>query len=150
MNVDAEAILVHQVHPVKLAFDISASLISNVLLWRHRLGAGLLSRYLLPVAGSALVVRFADLERLRHTSQGTYVLEHMPPSSMAVRLAGDTLMAVGAWRRRPGMMAAGGLLVVAGWSHGLASPLVGRSAIARFASAAGESVWPFEPISTDP
>jgi hypothetical protein len=32
LKVDAEAILVHQVHPVKLAFDISASVISNVLL----------------------------------------------------------------------------------------------------------------------
>jgi len=128
MNFDSEAILVHQVHPVKLAFDIGASLISNLLLWRHRLGAGLLSRYLLPVAGSVVVLRFADLERLRHTRRGRYVLEHMSTSSMALRLAGDTLMAVGAWRRKPGWMATGGLLVVAGWSHGIS----------------------FEPISTDP
>jgi hypothetical protein len=42
-------ILIHQVHPVKLAFDIGASVVSNFLLWRHRLGAGLVSRYLLPV-----------------------------------------------------------------------------------------------------
>jgi hypothetical protein len=33
-------ILIHQVHPVKLAFDLSASAVSNVLLWRHRLSAG--------------------------------------------------------------------------------------------------------------
>jgi hypothetical protein len=117
--VDPESILVHQVHPVKLAFDISASLISNTLLWRHRLGAGLLSRYLLPVAGSALVLRFADLERVRRTSPGRYMLEHMPPSSMMVRLAGDTVMAVGAWRRKPSWLVVGGLLVAAGWSHGL-------------------------------
>jgi hypothetical protein len=117
--VDAEAILVHQVHPVKLAFDISASVISNVLLWQHRLASGLLSRYLLPVAGSALVLRFGDLERLRGTKQGSYVLEHMPPASTAVRLAGDTVMAVGAWRRKPSWMVAGAHLIVAGWSHGV-------------------------------
>lgn len=118
---DPESILVHQVHPIKLAFDISASLVSNALLWQHRLAAGLLSRYLLPVAGSALVLRYADLERLRYTSRARYVLEHMPPSSTAVRLAGDTVMAVGAWRRKPSWIVAGGLLVVAGWSHGLYS-----------------------------
>jgi hypothetical protein len=117
--IDSDAILVHQVHPVKLAFDISASLVSNVLLWQHRLGAGLASRYMLPVLGSALVLRFADLELLRHTGRGRYVLEHMPPASTALRLGGDTLLAIGAWRHRPSWILAGGLLVVAGWSHGV-------------------------------
>jgi hypothetical protein len=40
VNLDSDTILVHQVHPVKLAFDISASVISNLLLWRHTLAAG--------------------------------------------------------------------------------------------------------------
>jgi hypothetical protein len=117
--VGAEDVLVHQVHPVKLGFDISASLISNVLLWRHKLAAGVVSRYLLPVIGSALVLRFADLDRLRKTARGQYVLQHLPPETTALRLGGDTLMAVGAWRRRPSWMVAGALLVAAGWSHGL-------------------------------
>jgi hypothetical protein len=104
---------------VKLAFDISASALSNALLWQHRLGAGLISRYLLPVTGSALVLRFADLEALRSTARGRYVLEHMPPASTALRLGGDTVMAVGAWRRKPSWLLAGALIVAAGWSHGL-------------------------------
>ncbi len=116
---DAETILLHQVHPVKLAFDISASVISNALLWQHRLAAGLVTRYLLPVIGSALVLSFADLDRLRETGRGQYVLRHMPPTSTALRLGGDTLMAVGAWRRRPSWMVAGVVLVAAGWSHGV-------------------------------
>lgn len=115
---NANSVLVHQVHPVKLAFDISASVVSNVLLWRHRLRAGLVSRYLLPVAGSALVLGFADVDRMRDTPRGRYVLEHMPPASTALRLGGDTLMAVGAWRRKPSWMVAGALIVAAGWSHG--------------------------------
>ena len=115
---DRDAILVHQVHTVKLAFDISASVVSNVLLWRHRLGAGLVSRYLLPVVGSALVLGFADLDRLRDTPRGRYVIKHMPPASTALRLGGDTLMAVGAWRRKPSWLLAGALIVAAGWSHG--------------------------------
>jgi hypothetical protein len=128
MNVDRDALLVHQVHPVKLAFDITASLISNALLWQHRLVAGLASRYLLPVVGSALVLSFADLDRLSNTKRGQYVLRHMPPASTALRLGGDTLMAVGCWRRKPAWIVAGTLLVAAGWSRGVF----------------------FEPISTDP
>lgn len=116
--VNANSVLVHQVHPVKLAFDISASVVSNFLLWQHRLGAGLVSRYLLPVVGSSLVLGFADVDRLRDTPRGRYVLEHMPPATTALRLGGDMLMAVGAWRRKPSWMLAGALLVGAGWSHG--------------------------------
>ena len=119
MKIDPEAVLVHQVHSVKLAFDVSASVISNALLWRHRLGIGLASRYLLPVIGSALVLSFADLEPLRETGRGQYVLQHMPPASTALRLGGDTLMAVGAWRRKPSWIFAGVVLVAVGWSHGL-------------------------------
>ena len=116
---DAETVLVHQVHPLKLAFDISASVISNTLLWQRRLAAGLLTRYLLPVIGSALVIRFGDLEALRQTPRARYVLEHMPPASTALRLGGDTVMAIGAWRRRPSWLVAGALLVAVGWSRGL-------------------------------
>jgi hypothetical protein len=117
--VDPETVLLHQVHPVKLAFDISASIVSNILLWQHRLGAALLARYVPPLVGSILVVRYTDVEGLRDTPQGRYVLEHMPPAAVAFRLAGDAVMGIGAWRRRPGWMAAGALMVVAGWSHGL-------------------------------
>jgi hypothetical protein len=114
---DPETVLLHQVHPAKLAFDICASIISNVLLWQHRLGVALLARYVPPVVGSVLVIRYADVEGLRDTPQGRYVLEQMPPASVALRLAGD--VGIGAWRRRPSWMAAGALMVVAGWSHGL-------------------------------
>src|SRR5260370_22641491 len=91
MNVDRDAVLVHQVHPVKLAFDIAASLVSNALLWQHRLAAGLASRYLLPIAGSVLVLSFGDLDRLRNTKRGPYVLHHMPTATPALPLAGPTL-----------------------------------------------------------
>ena len=116
---DPDTILIHQVHPFKLGVDLSASLVSNFLLWQHRLGAGILSRYLLPVVGSTLVLGFADMDRLRAKPTGRYVLEHMPPQATAVRLAGDMIMAVGSWRRRPGWIVTGAVVVAAGWSHGL-------------------------------
>ena len=119
-----QRILVHQVHPAKLAVDISAAVVSNILLWKHRLPAGLAARYLPPVVGSALVLKFADVDRLAGTSAGRYVLEHMPPVMVAVRLAGDTLMAVRAWRRQPEYVVLATLLVILGWSHGVIESIV--------------------------
>jgi hypothetical protein len=117
--VDPEAVLLHQVHPVKLAADISASVISNALLWQHRLLPGLLVRYLLPIAGSALVLSTTDMTTLRGTAAGQYVLAHMPPAAQAIRLAGDVVMLIGAWRRSPTVLLAGAAIIIAGWSHGL-------------------------------
>jgi hypothetical protein len=114
-----ERALLHQVHPAKLAVDISASAISCALLWKHRLAAGLAVHYLAPVVGSAVILRVANVDRLVNTPGGSYVLTHMPPLMVALRLLGDTLMTIGAWRKRPDAILSGMLLVAVGWSHGL-------------------------------
>lgn len=116
---DADRVALHQVHPAKLGADITASVVSNFLLWRHDLRSGLAVRVALPMLGSALVLGFANLEPLRDKPQGAYVLANMPPSAMAVRLAGDVVMAAGSWRRSPRMILVGIIVIVAGWSHGL-------------------------------
>jgi hypothetical protein len=121
-----DRVLLHQVHPLKLAADISASLISNTLLWRHRPVAGIVTRLALPIAGSAIVLSAVDVERLRETTAGRYVLANMSPAAMAVRLGGDVLMALGSWYRRPRWIGLGLLLVAAGWSEGLVRYAVGR------------------------
>jgi hypothetical protein len=113
----AERVLVHQVHPAKIGADVTASLVSNVLLWQARPKAAITVRVLLPLAGSAAVLRFADLDALARTGRGRYVLAHMPPSAQAVRLAGDALMGLGAYRHRGAVIIAGAAVVVTGWSH---------------------------------
>lgn len=109
--------LVHQVHPAKLAADITASAISNILLWRGRPKAALAVRVLLPVAGSAAVLGLADLDALAQTRRGQYVLTQMPVSAQVVRLAGDAMMGWGAHRRSAALLAAGAAVIAVGWSH---------------------------------
>ena len=108
----------HQVHAAKLSADVSAAVVSTALLWRGRILPGLLARYLLPLAGSALVLSRGDVAAVTQTRRGRYVLQHMPPSMQALRLAGDTVMAIGAGRRQPGLLAVGAVIVIVGWSHG--------------------------------
>lgn len=113
-----ERIAVHQIHPVKLACDIGASFASTVL-WQGRTLTGLLVHYASPPIGSAAMLRFADLERLSGTPRGRYLLVHMPPTAIALRVAGDEVMLVAGARRSPKLLLAGAAMVLAGWSHGL-------------------------------
>jgi hypothetical protein len=77
------------------------------------------TRYALPAVGSAIVLSSTDVERLRDTAAGRYILANMSPAAVAVRLAGDVVMAGGSWFRRPPLIALGLLIVAAGWSEGL-------------------------------
>ncbi len=112
-----DRVLVHQVHPVKVSADVTASLVSNLLLWCSRPKAAAVVRVAMPVAGSVAVLSLADLGALARTRRGRWVRAHMPPSAQAVRLVGDAVMAVGARRRSPALLVVGALVIVAGWSH---------------------------------
>ena len=122
----ADKVLVHQVHPVKIGADVTASTVSNVLLWRGQPKAAVAVRILLSVAGSAAVISMADLGALAKTRRGQYVLEHMPPSAQAVRLAGDALMGLGAHRRSRALCLAGAAVIAAGWLHAVWPQAPGR------------------------
>jgi len=115
----ADGALIHQVHPAKIGTDVTAAAVSNVLLWRDRPAAALLVRYLLPAAGSIAVIGLADLDGLSRTRRARYMLAHMPPEAQAVRLAGDALMGLGAYRRSTPLLAAGAAMIAIGWSHAL-------------------------------
>jgi hypothetical protein len=113
----AETVLVHQVHPIKIGADITASAVSDVLFWKHKPRTAVTVRVLLPVAGSTAVLGLADLGALTRTRRGQYVIDHMPPSAQAVRLAGDAVMGFGAYRHSRALLLLGAALVAAGWSH---------------------------------
>ncbi len=109
-----------QIHPAKLATDVTAELASTVLLWRHRLVAGLVVRLVPAVVATAVLMRQTDdLDRLRASAAGRYVRDHMTPQAQAVRALGDVLTAIGAWRRRSAIIVLGWAVVAAAWSGGL-------------------------------
>ena len=73
----ADKVLLHQVHPAKITADVTAAVISNVLLWKARPRAALAVRILLPAASSLAVLGLADLEALAATARGRYIRAHI-------------------------------------------------------------------------
>jgi hypothetical protein len=115
---DRQAYLLHQVHPAKLAADVSAGIVSGWLMWQRRVPAALLAGFLPAVIASALVTR-RDLSGLAETRRGRYVLMHMPPAAQALRLGGQVVVWRAEYEHGLAGIAVGHVLVAAGWSHGL-------------------------------
>jgi hypothetical protein len=118
---DGDARLLQQVHPAKLAIDISAELVAGGCCGASSWPWGPAAHFLPPMVASAAVLGWADVEALRQHPTGRYVLVYMSPAAEAVRLAGDAMLAHGAWRRRPAVVVAGLALSVWG-GHTACSP----------------------------
>jgi len=116
----AERILYHQIHPAKLGTDLLAEFVSIPLFWQHRILAGLITHLVPPVLASLIVTRrTAELERVKASQAGRYLVAEMTSSMVALRVTGDIVTVVGAWRRQPSVIVIGAILVVAGWTSGL-------------------------------
>src|SRR5262245_758052 len=120
-----DKLLYHQIHPLKLLADWAAGALSFSLLWRHRLRAALLVQILPPISVSAALRGWADLEPQRRSALGRYVARSMTPAMQALRRAGNGVMALGAWRRQPALLALGLLPVLVGWLRGRSLPPAG-------------------------
>jgi hypothetical protein len=112
--------LYHQIHPAKLLTDWSTAFIAAGVLWSGHLLAGLLIGIVAAPIASALVMRFADLARLKDSAFGRYVARYMTPVAQALRVVGLIVFWVAAWWHSPAGLAVGLCIVVAAWGYGLA------------------------------
>ena len=120
-----ERVLLHQVHALKLVTDVTTALAAAWLLWRQRLTLALLVGLVPPIVVSALLLRYADLESLRHSALGRYVARFMTRRVEMARLFGLVVIWAGAWVQRPVAMAAGLAIILCAWLWGM-----GRRALA--------------------
>ena len=65
-----EKMLIHQIHPAKLATDLLAAAVSLYFFWQHQLATGLAVHFLPPVIASSLLVRYAALEPYQQSPFG--------------------------------------------------------------------------------
>ncbi len=113
-----EKILLHQMHPAKLATDIAAAAVSLYFFWQHEFWLGLITHFVPPPVASALVMRFADFQRYKSSRIGAYLNRYMTPVAQAARLAGDLVTVFAAWFHSLLGIAAGIVIVIAAWTHG--------------------------------
>ncbi len=92
------------------------------LFWKHKLFAGLLVIFLLPIIASLLIMRWVDLDPYKHSAFGNYIRTYMTPSVVAVRVLGTVITHSGAWYRQLLLMPVGVGIVVIGWLRGILWP----------------------------
>lgn len=111
--------LYHQIHPAKLITDWSTAFVAAWLFWGGHLVLGLAVGIVPAPIASALVIRLADLERLKGSAFGRYIARYMTATAQVLRLLGAAAFWVAAWYHSWLGMVAGLLVIVAAWSYGL-------------------------------
>ena len=114
-----EKALYHQIHPLKLATDALASVVSLYFFWQHQIVIAFALHFVPPLIASFLLIRYGALDALRDSAFGRYVGQHMTRVIEAVRLFGDIVTIVGAWYHDWLLIAAGFALILGAWCNGL-------------------------------
>jgi hypothetical protein len=118
-----EKSLYHQIHPVKLATDISTSIISILFFWDRQIFPGLLIGTIPSVIASALIIRYANLENYRNSSIGQYMKRYMTRSMQVLRFLGQIIVWIGAWYQSLLIVALGFLFIIFAWIQGKILPV---------------------------
>jgi len=114
-----ERILYHQIHPAKIAADVTGSIISAILVWQHHFWWAMLGAFAPAFLGSALVLQFADLNKLKASRMGRYIERFMNHWVEAWRFGGQIVMWMGCWCHEWLAIPVGALIVISAWSSGL-------------------------------
>jgi len=103
----AERLLYHQIHPLKLLTDVTTSFASTWLLWQARWVPALVVAFAPSVLVTVLLLRRADLDRLRDSRLGRYVSTFMTRRVEALRFGGQLVMWAGAAAHVPWLVPLG-------------------------------------------
>jgi len=115
----SEKRLYSQIHPAKLATDISMSILTLYLFWVHDLVPAVILHIGPSILVSYLIIRFANLERYMRSGLGQYLAKYMTNRMQLVRLLGDLITVVGAWFQTFWVIGVGLAVVALGWARGL-------------------------------
>ena len=117
-----EKSLYNQIHPAKLTTDIGSTAPGLYLLWERNLVIGLIVLFVPAVIASALVMRYADLEKYKQSRFGRYVARYMTGAMQALRLLGLVIMMAGAWLHLVWFIPLGLFVVIMAWTRGMIIP----------------------------
>lgn len=114
-----ERILLHQLHPLKLAVDWGTGFWAAWLLWGHELAAALIVGFVPSILLSVYFILRTDLTRFKERPLGRYMLSPRTRPSDSLRLLGLVVMWAGAWLNSIPGAAAGLAVILFAWGKGL-------------------------------
>ncbi|HTO95058.1 MAG TPA: hypothetical protein VMM80_11780 [Bacteroidota bacterium] len=114
-----ERIVIHQVHPLKLATDWLTGIAAGWLLWNHELVAALLLGFVPSIVVSFYMTMRVDLGRLAETPLGRYVASPRTRPSDGIRFLGLAIAWWGAWVNLVLPIVGGLAVILFGWGKGL-------------------------------
>lgn len=110
-----DRLIYHQIHPIKLSTDWLMGVLALAFFWRHQLAYALLIAFVPSILASIILMREANLERLKASPFGRFIEKNMTVGTQTIRFIGFAIMALAAWYHAPWLIAGGFLVILAGW-----------------------------------
>lgn len=112
----------HEIHPVKLAVDVSTTFIGIYLYWVQDFIWGTIIGYLPSVIAIAVIIKYADLEKIKQSPLGRYFDKYMTNTMRLIRILGLVISSIGAWYNMWWLVVAGLLVILVAWLRGKILP----------------------------
>jgi hypothetical protein len=111
-----------EIHPLKLATDISAAALGLYLLWQHAFVLAVIVLIAPPVIVSIIIITWVPLARYRDSALGRYIDRYMTSAMRLVRFGGLVIALIGAWYHVEALIPVGIVIVLLGWLRGVLFP----------------------------
>ena len=112
----------HEIHPVKLAVDISTAFLSIYFYWVQDFILGTVIGYLPSVIGTAVIIKWINLEKIKQSSFGRYIDKYMTNTMRLIRIAGLIVATIAAWYNIWWLVFVGLLVILLAWLRGKILP----------------------------
>jgi hypothetical protein len=117
-----------EIHPVKLATDISTAALAVYLFWQHSLISGIIVAIVPSVIVTLIIIKWVPLEGYRRSALGRYIDRYMTSAMRLLRLTGLVAMVIGAWYHVAVLIPLGLVVILLGWLRGILFPVKPPSA----------------------
>lgn len=111
--------LYQQIHPVRLLTDWITGIGACFLFWQRDIWFGVTLSFLPSLIVSLLIVRFADLEKIKNSAFGQYFQRTYTRKVDLIRFFGFLVVASASWWQMVPGIVAGFLIIVGTWTYGL-------------------------------
>lgn len=108
----------HEIHPVKLAVDVSTTLLSIYFYWVQDFILGTIIGYLPSVIVTVVMIKWVNLEKIKQSPSGRYIDKYMTNTMRLIRFAGLIVSTIAAWYNTWWLVLVGLLVILFVWLHG--------------------------------